>query len=180
MTNKETFWDFSLRVYQDPAVQRACLELQERNGADVNVLLFCCWTAAVQGGMTEAERDAMFALSRTWGGKVVRPLRAVRSWMKTEGCAAPHIDREQCLQLREKIKRLELAAEKIQQEALEALSGGFTAAGGEQAIQAAVANLHGYFAAAGRELDDEAKRQLAVIVAAAFDPSQFDEVFEAL
>ena len=38
------FWRFSLRTYRAPGVQEACLALQDRCGADVNLLLFCGWT----------------------------------------------------------------------------------------------------------------------------------------
>ena len=37
------FWRFSLRTYRAPGVEAACLALQERCGADVNLLLFCGW-----------------------------------------------------------------------------------------------------------------------------------------
>ena len=37
------FWDFSLEIYAKPGVAQACLALQDECGADVNLLLFCCW-----------------------------------------------------------------------------------------------------------------------------------------
>src|SRR3954470_3940357 len=37
------FWNFSLELYAGEGVAEACLDLQERRGCDVNVLLFCCW-----------------------------------------------------------------------------------------------------------------------------------------
>ena len=37
------FWRFSLRIY--PAVADTCLELQDRFGVDVNVLLFLLFAA---------------------------------------------------------------------------------------------------------------------------------------
>src|SRR5471030_292758 len=37
------FWNFSLEIYAAEGVSGACLDLQERRGCDVNILLFCCW-----------------------------------------------------------------------------------------------------------------------------------------
>ena len=40
------FWNFSLELYAGDGVAEACLDLQERRGCDVNILLFCCWLGA--------------------------------------------------------------------------------------------------------------------------------------
>ena len=40
------FWNFSLELYAGEGVAEACLDLQERRGCDVNILLFCCWLGA--------------------------------------------------------------------------------------------------------------------------------------
>ena len=40
------FWQFSLRFYRMPQVADACIELQERAGVDVNLLLFLLWQAS--------------------------------------------------------------------------------------------------------------------------------------
>ena len=40
------FWNFSLEIYAAEGVSEACLDLQERRGCDVNILLFCCWLGA--------------------------------------------------------------------------------------------------------------------------------------
>ncbi|MBZ0215924.1 MAG: TIGR02444 family protein [Fimbriimonadaceae bacterium] len=41
------FWGYSLQVYGKQNVPAACLRLQENLQVDVNILLFCCWTASV-------------------------------------------------------------------------------------------------------------------------------------
>ena len=43
MSPAESFWSFSLTVYGRPGVEAACLELQDRFGADVNLALYCLW-----------------------------------------------------------------------------------------------------------------------------------------
>ncbi|MFB3151067.1 MAG: TIGR02444 family protein, partial [Alphaproteobacteria bacterium] len=46
-------WDFALVVYRRDGVAEACLALQESQGVDVNVLLFCCWLGeSGRGGLS--------------------------------------------------------------------------------------------------------------------------------
>ena len=45
-TRNNPFWDFSLKLYASPAVQTACLDLQDDCGVDVNVLLYMLWQAS--------------------------------------------------------------------------------------------------------------------------------------
>ena len=40
------FWRYSLGFYRRSGVEQACLGLQNTCGADVNLLLFCCWMGA--------------------------------------------------------------------------------------------------------------------------------------
>ena len=39
----ERFWQFSLKTYAKTGVKSACLKAQDDFGADVNLLLLCCW-----------------------------------------------------------------------------------------------------------------------------------------
>lgn len=91
----------------------ACLELQERRGLDVNVLLFAAWAGAACGVRLSAaglaRADAAVA---SWRAEVVHPLRAVRRRVKGEDAA-----------LYERLKDAELAAERMQQDRLFAASG---------------------------------------------------------
>ena len=77
------FWDFALDVYRQPGVSEACLQLQERDHVDVNLLLFACWVGASGGGRLNRDevercRDAV----GPWHDAVVRPLRGVRRTLK--------------------------------------------------------------------------------------------------
>ncbi len=61
----------------------ACLDLQERRGCDVNILLFCCWLGA--SGRPTLTADGLRAIlkaSDAWQAGIVRPLRAVRRLLK--------------------------------------------------------------------------------------------------
>jgi TIGR02444 family protein len=132
------FWDFSLTVYARPGVPAACLDLQDRRGLDVNVLLFAAWAGMACGVRLSAEELARVdSAVEPWRGEVVRPLRAVRRRVKGEDAA-----------LYEQLKAAELAAERIQQDRLFAVSGLTPAPGDrvesgrvELGVELAAANL---------------------------------------
>jgi uncharacterized protein (TIGR02444 family) len=64
-------------------VTEACLDLQERRGCDINVLLFCCWLGASGRPTLTVERlRALLKVSDAWQAEIVRPLRAVRRLLK--------------------------------------------------------------------------------------------------
>lgn len=123
------FWDFSLAVYRRPGVAAACLDLQDRRGADVNVLLFAAWAATACGVRLTAEALARLdAAVAPWREEVVRPLRAVRRRVKEEDDG-----------LYARLKTTELEAERIQQDRLFALSGLTPGSPGDRGL--ALANL---------------------------------------
>lgn len=112
------FWRFSLHFYALPGVAPACLELQESAGVDVNVLLYLLFLAG-QGRIVERNDVARIdAVVKSWREQVVRPLRGVRRQLKNgmEG-----IDHTGCERLRSDVKRVELEAERIEQQTLERL-----------------------------------------------------------
>ncbi|MCW2236253.1 TIGR02444 family protein [Azospirillum canadense] len=106
-------WDFSLAVYARPGVPAACLDLQDRRGLDVNVLLLAAWAGLACGVRLSADELARIdATIAPWRAEVIQPLRAVRRRVKGEDQA-----------LYERLKAAELAAERIQQDRLFAASG---------------------------------------------------------
>lgn len=139
------FWDFSLAVYAREAVRETCLSLQESIGADVNLVLFCCWVGAT--GRGALDRDDLARLSRTvsaWQDDVVAPLRALRVRLKTPsaGIAAEAAER-----LRQAVKAAELEAERIEQDALaRALDRPPAQREGEARAQDIARSLDAYFA----------------------------------
>jgi uncharacterized protein (TIGR02444 family) len=167
---QEAFWDFSVRTYRSSGVPEACLDLQDEQGADVNMLLYCCWAGGCGASLDAGSFDRAQTFSRDWSGQVVRPLRAARRWMKQDGCAAGPVDRDACMALRQQVKNIELAAEKLQQLALAALplpAGGSPVAGDAQ-LAAVAANLRRYCTASGIRLDDVVIDRLRIIVRAGF------------
>lgn len=99
-------WTFSLAVYGGNGVADECLDLQERLGLDVNILLLAAFTGAVEAVQLES-RDitAASAAVADWQSEIVRPLRQARRALKTASAEA----------LRAQVKASELEAEKIEQ-----------------------------------------------------------------
>ncbi|MFQ5776287.1 MAG: TIGR02444 family protein [Kiloniellaceae bacterium] len=151
------FWRFSLAVYARDGVAPACLALQERRDLDVNLLLFCCWAGTCGRALSAAEVARLIESVRPWREGAVRPLRAVRRWLKAQA-AAP---RDVAEPLRERVKAAELDAEAIEQWLLaEALP----VAERPGAAQAVAANMGAYFAALGRAPDAADLADLAAVL----------------
>jgi uncharacterized protein (TIGR02444 family) len=102
-------WAFSLDFYARPGVSEALIELQDRAGLDVNLILFALWHGLSGRGRLDYERLAIaYQAARAIQTEIVMPLRALRRRFRTD--PDPDIQR-----LREAIKALELDAEKIAQ-----------------------------------------------------------------
>ena len=125
MSPAGTFWSFSLRIYGAPGVESACLDLQDRFGADVNLVLYCLWIGRAL--TPEALEQALEAATPVQS--YIRPLREMRRTLPKDAA------------VRDAVKKAELAAEKLEQDTLEALGE----AGAANAA-AALANL-GLYAA---------------------------------
>lgn len=122
------FWDFSVKHYGAPGVAPACLDLQERHGADVNALMFCVWLAASGRGAVDGARlDEAFAAAEAWHSEVVRALRAVRKRLKT---AVGPVDQGMAQALRARIQKIEIDAEHIEQLTLAARAAALPAQAG--------------------------------------------------
>ncbi len=112
-------WNFALGLYARPGVEAACLELQAQ-GADVCLLLCGAWLDR-RGVMPNGDRAAQLRkLAGPWQREVVQPLRTLRQQWRAE---AAH-DAELAL-LRERVKALELDAERRQLDRLERVCEGW-------------------------------------------------------
>jgi uncharacterized protein (TIGR02444 family) len=151
------FWSFSVTTYGRPGVATACLALQDECGADVNLLMYCCWLG-LRGCVLERNglQGALDAIGR-WQAEVVQPLRRARLAI----AKAPHgcVDatpagtlgadavRGRATAVRRRIAAVELAAEQVEQHALAAHAARLPATFGERAPDAAIAeNLAHYVA----------------------------------
>jgi uncharacterized protein (TIGR02444 family) len=133
-TETTPFWRFSLHLYRQPGVSDACLALQDGCGVDVNLLLFLLWLA--DGGQVLSADDVkkLDDQVRDWRNLTIIPIREVRRKLKG---ARTLVDPGTQEALRNKVKVLELEAERLQQEALYA----FAQSGplGKQAVPPAAA-----------------------------------------
>jgi uncharacterized protein (TIGR02444 family) len=109
-------WAFALEGYARPAVTDACLELQNQAGVDVMMLLVIAFaTVRLRIVLTPAEIGELAEVCRPWREQIVWPLRAIRSGLKTGPSPAPCSQTEQ---FRSKIKTVEIAAERLQNQLL--------------------------------------------------------------
>jgi uncharacterized protein (TIGR02444 family) len=168
-----SFWDYSLALYGCPGVEQACLGLQDRLGLDVNLLLFCCWRAAAgRGGLSQSDAARLVAVVAGWQHEVVRSLRALRRRLKEvlrtadDGPAALFPD--DAGELRERVKRLELDAERLEQLALERAAKESEAQPAASPMTAAAASFAAYLGVVAITPAVEDETDLATLLAAAF------------
>ncbi len=183
MATNEAFWDFSVRTYRTLGVRDACLSLQNDYGADVNMVLYCCWIGAAIGAFDDELFNRASEFSARWAENVVIPIREARTWMKHTGCNSDPVPTASCMELREEIKTVEFAAEKMQQEALEAMvSVDWTRdESPKQIVENVAANLMLYLERLDIQLAYDVRKKLSVIVRAAFpdfDKKTISKAFE--
>jgi uncharacterized protein (TIGR02444 family) len=110
---------FAIALYGREGVASACLDLQERLGLDVNLLLFGAWLAAERSvALTPAQIAAARDEVAAWHDEVVKPLRAVRRQLRTGPAPAPSPRTDE---LRKSIQAIEIAAELIELDRLDAI-----------------------------------------------------------
>ena len=102
----EAFWRFSLVFYSRPGVTEVLLRLQDRDGCDVNLMLFALWCGAVlRRRLDAADLAAAEAAAAPIQDGIVAPVRNLRRRLKS--AAEPNAQ-----ELRRRIAALELAAER--------------------------------------------------------------------
>jgi len=140
ISNPSPFWRFSLAFYSTPGVAPACIELQDQAGVDVNVLLFLLWQATEQRTYDAAAIAEIEGLIGPWRDMAVVPLRAVRRALKSP---PPVMAKDVAESFRDRVKAVELEAERLQQEAMTEIGRsrryGRDAASAEEAARASVA-----------------------------------------
>jgi uncharacterized protein (TIGR02444 family) len=173
------FWDYALELYRRPGVEAACLELQQRHGVDVNIVLLCCWLAHRGVAADAAFLAQIAAAAEVWQQEVVRPLRAVRSQLKS-ALSAPQPGSiaarwpELAGALRQRVLALEIDGERVEQLMLAAFAADLsteTAPG----VALASANLARYW-----RLGPPDRDALAMLLQAAFPDAPTSEIAAAL
>src|ERR1700693_4983054 len=109
-------WAFALEIYARPRVAEACIKLQNEAGVDVMMFLRVA-SAAVRHRifLAASEIRTLDETCRPWREQIVRPIRAIRSGLKSGPLPAPNSDTEQ---FRSKVKTIELAPERLQNQLL--------------------------------------------------------------
>lgn len=113
------FWRFSLNFYRQAGVSDACIALQDGCGLDVNLLLFLFWLADGGRLLTSDEVRDLDDSVRDWRNLTVIPLRDARRRLKG---ARTLVDPGTQETFRNKVKAVELEAERLQQEGLYTLT----------------------------------------------------------
>ena len=107
------FWDFSVKFYGQNSVASSCIALQDSVGADINILLYCCWTASEGAAIIKpAEFKEIISAIEPWQSSVVQALRQIRRDMKKHEMLN-FGDKSEALRL--SIKYCELEGEKLEQ-----------------------------------------------------------------
>jgi uncharacterized protein (TIGR02444 family) len=163
------FWNFSLEIYAGDGVAEACLDLQERRGCDVNVLLFCCWLGASgRPTLTTDRLRSILTVSDVWQAEIVRPLRRVRRLLKDKPWheALP----ETVDAARRRVADAELAAEHAEQLKLASLYAPPADRDRpvEKRLRAAVGNLGVYAVCLGVVPDAQDRAAVAALMQATF------------
>ncbi len=160
------FWDFSLEVYGLPGVADACLALQDRQGADVNLLLLACWLAGRGRRLDAALAARLRAAASEHQDPIVRPLRGARRALKARVATADSLLARPLEALRQTVAAAELEAERVEQLALERLAQEAPTSGGAAGERLAAINLQ---LLTGLAVGDHA--ELPAVIAAALGRS---------
>lgn len=152
MESGSEFWRFSLSLYRMEDVAASCIALQDAQGADVNLMLFALWVASKGRAVSDADlRDADLAV-RDWRSQAVVALRGVRRFLRNPPDTFNSVA---VTALRERIKAVELEAERLQQETLFSLRPAQRWGKPETPARAGEINMDAYAASIGATFDAE-------------------------
>lgn len=112
----QDLWNFAVELYARPGVESACLQLQD-SGCDICLLLAGAWLQQRGTPCRDDHLQALRKLAEPWQHNVVTPLRQTRQQWR----AAASQDAELAT-LREQLKQMELQAERLLLQRLEALT----------------------------------------------------------
>ena len=160
---REDFWAFSVSTY--PSARDQFLWLQNQAGLEVNIVLLCCWAADRGRQLGAVELGAVLQAVEEWNTHVVRPIRAMRLWMK------PMESNPEVKHFRNTVVALELESEKLAQgfmvDVLErgksrSFSDGF------DVVELAVINLTSYLHVSELDIGYQPQRVMAKLVSGVF------------
>ena len=156
------FWRFSLKFYRQAGVSDACIALQDSLGIDVNLLLFLFWLASDDRKLSSDEVKMLDDNVRDWRTLTIVPIRDARRKLKG---AVTLVEPGRQEAFRNKVKAVELEAERLQQEALFGLTRTGPLGGEAPPQDAARANIAAYETA----LDARFPKPAVGVLVGAFD-----------
>jgi uncharacterized protein (TIGR02444 family) len=116
-------WDYAVALYGRPGVEAACLALQDRAGADVNLLLAACWLGETGRSPRAEDLSRLREEAQGWQAAVVRPLREARRALKARSAGLDGALRGPVEAARRRLRAVELAAERAELALIEGLAG---------------------------------------------------------
>jgi len=130
------FWRFSLATYGDPKVAAACLALQDLCGADVNLLLYCCWLGQSGRALDKRALRAALRAVAELQSNIIRPLRQSRRALRRGPRGMP---KAWAKELKDRLATAEIDLEYIEQRLLLAAAKRLTPTKRKVAPRAAIA-----------------------------------------
>jgi uncharacterized protein (TIGR02444 family) len=106
----EDFWTFSLDFYGKQNVAKACLSLQDRRDADVNLLLLAAYLANKGHLLDDTHLSIADGMTAGWRAAVLQQLRQVRRRLPK---FTEEVSEDERKNVKEKILEAELAAEQV-------------------------------------------------------------------
>ena len=163
-----SFWNFSVDLYSKPKVESACLKLQNIFGLDVNNVLFCIWHGYSRGIFSHSTLEKLVGFSIPWRTNVINPVRSTRTWMKSNSYLFKYSE-EKFETDRNKIKELELGAERLQQEHFQSMVSDIPEVEVEDPSRAMIENLKRYLVIIDMKPTDELFEYYGQIISALLD-----------
>ena len=165
VADSATLWNFAVQLYGRAGVRDACLDLQDRCGLDVDLLLFAVWSAFAGPGQLDAGafRECI-AVTAAWRDRLLQPLRALRRTSSGDFDPIPEASSQAVAR---QLQAVELAAERVELELLEGWATARDSCGPATEPEAAAAsNLVAYLTAAGVETSAGAAAMRTLLAAA--------------
>ena len=111
-TEESALWRFALAFYAQPGIAPLCLRLQADGGTDVRLLIAHCYASArLEASLGVPDVQALRDHVADLRSRAVLPLRALRVNLRAPVAHLPESEREA---FRDRLKQIELAAEKMQ------------------------------------------------------------------
>jgi uncharacterized protein (TIGR02444 family) len=117
---KNSFWQYSLAHYGRAKVAECCLNYQDGDSANVNLILFCCWLGFSGQRLEPAALEKARSLIEAWDLQAVQKLRSVRRFLVSSQSTPGEMVKSDVVvgEMIQSLQQVELMAEQVVQNAL--------------------------------------------------------------